>query len=153
MDISAFLLLAVLVVVIAFFIARPLLNKEKEKRLENSGLSSLLAERDRVLDSLADLDLDHSLGKIPEEEYPTRRSELVQRGAAVLRKIDEFQVATAGEPGKDKKPSVLTDEQIEDLVSKRRSAQMDHAAGFCPQCGRPVLKSDQFCPQCGKPLV
>ena len=33
-----------------------------------------MAERDRVINSLQELDFDFKLGKIPEEDYPVQRS-------------------------------------------------------------------------------
>jgi predicted amidophosphoribosyltransferase len=37
-------------------------------------------------------------------------------------------------------------------LAARRRARQDKSAGFCPQCGSPVQKSDLFCPRCGKAL-
>ena len=37
---------------------------------EEHELSALMAERDRVINSLQELDFDFKLGKIPEEDYP-----------------------------------------------------------------------------------
>lgn len=49
-----------------------------------------MAERDRVINSLQELDFDFKLGKIPSEDYPTQRTKLLERGADVLRKIDSL---------------------------------------------------------------
>jgi hypothetical protein len=43
----------------------------------------------------------------------------------------------------------ITDDDIEDIVAKRRSARKEQTSGFCPKCGKAVLLSDRFCPSCG----
>ncbi len=55
--------------------------------------SALLAERDRVLTALQDLDFDNALGKVPVEIYREQRGLLLQTGASVLRRLDEMNVA------------------------------------------------------------
>jgi predicted amidophosphoribosyltransferase len=45
---------------------------------------------------------------------------------------------------------VDADDDIESLIAARRSERKEKSAGFCPNCGRPILSSDRFCPHCGK---
>ena len=68
MDIgSIFLILAILVPVV-IFITRPILEHSATVVTdEEHQYSALLAERDRVLLALQELEFDHDLGKIPEE--------------------------------------------------------------------------------------
>ena len=56
--------------------------------------------------------------------------------------------ADAGAAQTDK----VSDEDLEEMIAKRRTARKDKAAGFCPKCGKPVMTSDSFCPNCGRPL-
>jgi hypothetical protein len=147
---SVFLLLFVLLLV-AFYVARPFVTRVRSVRAADQALSTLLAERDRVLTALQELDFDYTLGKIPADDYPAQREALVQRGAAILRQLDERGVA-------DKKPAsrlpapASTDDDLEDLIARRRSARKEKTGGFCPQCGKTVLLSDRFCPKCGYSL-
>jgi hypothetical protein len=113
------------------------------------------------------LDFDFNLGKVPEEAYPEQRAELLQRGAAVLQKLDELappaasrktaasaataRIERAAAAG-DVASKVLADDRIESLLAARRAARRSKSAGFCPRCGKPVLTSDRFCPNCGKSL-
>jgi ribosomal protein S27AE len=39
------------------------------------------------------------------------------------------------------------------LIASRRRERLEKAAGFCPQCGKPVQISDKFCPRCGASLL
>jgi rubrerythrin len=47
----------------------------------------------------------------------------------------------------------FSDTDLEEMLAARRSARKEKAAGFCPNCGKPVMKSDKFCPSCGKTLI
>lgn len=180
MDIGSILLLLALLVLTGLFIARPLIDREAvvvspEDDQQEHKISTLLAERDRVLTALQELDFDNALGKIPEQDYPVQRALLLQQGADVLRKLDEYdQVAPAndieerieeaiaerraisvGQAETDPESMLVmdVDDEVEVQLAKRKRARQDKSAGFCPQCGRPVQKSDSFCPKCGYALA
>lgn len=168
MDIGAILLFLAVLILTVLFISRPFLEARKPASvLQGHELSSLLAERDRVITALQELDFDNSLGKIPAEDYPQQRAELLQRGADVLRKIDALspQSASSGDAEKRIEAAIAArradasiqasqgvdaDDDIESLIAARRSERKEKSAGFCPNCGRPILSSDRFCPHCGK---
>ena len=183
MDIGSVLLLLALLVLIGLFIARPLLNPETvnatpEADQKEHELSTLLAERDRVLTALEELDFDNALGKIPSEDYAGQRARFVAQGADVLRQLDELNgdtsedeierrieeaiaarritTSTAAETEAMPQPQpvlVDADDEVEVQLAARRRSRQDKSAGFCPQCGRPVQQSDQFCPKCGNALA
>jgi NADH pyrophosphatase NudC (nudix superfamily) len=46
----------------------------------------------------------------------------------------------------------VTDEDLEELISKRRSIRNEKTSGFCPNCGKPLLQSDRFCYCCGQAI-
>lgn len=152
MDIVAiFLALAVLILVGAYLYAPFLRGYGKSVTAEERELSSLLAERERVLSSLQELDFDFKLGKIPEGEYPDQRMGLLQKGADILRKIDALSTEHPREAARTGAKK-LTDAQIESMISKRRAERKGKFDGFCPKCGKPVMTTDRFCPSCGKAL-
>jgi hypothetical protein len=156
MDLAAILFLVALLLAVSLYLVTPLMNNRTTRRREETQeVSSLLAERERLLNALQELDFDFQLGKIPEEDYPEQRADLLQRGAEVLKKLDALaasrpplvpQKAAAGAEGG------LTDDQVESMLAARRRARKTKAAGFCPRCGKSILVTDQFCPHCGKPL-
>lgn len=185
MDIGSIFLILGLLLVVGLFVARPLLEERSaDLSQEDHEISSLLAERDRLLTALQELDFDNSLGKIPEDEYPAQRALLMQRGVEVLRRLDALQAdgytggeeerldaavaarrvetasqlvtaAANGSPVRVK-PTPLAvgqDDDLETLIATRRRDRNEKAAGFCPQCGGAVQKSDLFCPKCGKKLT
>jgi len=140
MDLINSLLLLVLVIVpIILFVTQPLTRRRRLKVEGSQALSTLLAERDRVLNALKELDFDHSLGKIPVEEYPQQRANLVQHGAQVLRQIDQL-------------APVAMEDEAESLVARRRKTRQGGSGLTCSHCGRPLLNSDRFCPGCGQPV-
>ncbi len=133
---------------------------------EEHELSALLAERDRVINSLQELDFDYKLGKIPEEDYPAQRASLLQNGADILRRIDpsprsqpphRIWMPASKKPlppavqSVDGKPAV-SDDDLEVDDPARRKGRKEKSSGFCPKCGKPVMVSDRFCPSCGKSL-
>jgi rubrerythrin len=163
MDISALFLLFLVVAIVTLFITRPVRTAQPGGH-DDQLKSVLLAERERVLNSLSELDADQQLGKIPEEDYQPQRTLLVERGADVLRRLDglaaaqpEARKARQAPPlkkGATKAAAgVVDDEALEDLLARRRSALREKTAGFCPGCGKPVLKSDKFCPACGRAIA
>lgn len=179
MEIGAVLLLAAVVIGVGFFVAIPFMEGRRAAAGDPSGgyaaatsdqeLSALLAERDRLINTLQELDFDYTLGKIPAEAYPAQRDELLRNGADVLRRIDGLDASRS--PGGSDAESrieaavaarradaslqlapalVPIDDEIESRVAARRSERKDQSGGFCPNCGKPVLSSDRFCPHCGK---
>jgi hypothetical protein len=148
--VSIFLLLAV-VLLVAFFVSTPLLVQKRNVRRDDLAFSSLMAERDRVLSAIQELDFDHTLGKIPEDEYPIQREVLVKKGVGILRQLDEYEGVSKKTPRKPSPvPPIANDDEIEDLIASRRSGRKEKMGGFCPNCGNPMLLSDRFCPKCGQ---
>jgi rubrerythrin len=95
MDIAAIFLTLAILVLVAIYLYAPLARRyARPVTEEEHELSALMAERDRVINSLQELDFDFGLGKIPSEDYPTQRTNLLQKGADILRKIDAL---TSGE--------------------------------------------------------
>lgn len=161
MEPVALFLLVILLGVIVLFVTRPFFKRRRVRAGEsNREISSLLAERERLLTALEELDFDQSLGKIPDEDYPTQRALLLQKGADVLRQLDTLTAETKSRSGRisqshvsaTKPVAALSEEDLEDLLARRRNTRKDKTAGFCPKCGKPVLQSDAFCPSCGNTL-
>jgi len=175
MELTAIFFSLAVLILVGMFLYAPF-TQQHARRLteEEHELSALMAERDRVINSLQELDFDFNLGKIPEEDYPTQRASLLQKGADILRKIDSLALPTssgraAGDDGQDAEARLekaiaarradgsaaktgLSDDELESLISSRRKGRKDRSAGFCPKCGKPVMVTDRFCPSCGKSL-
>jgi hypothetical protein len=168
MDIGSILLIFGILLLTVLYISQPLTRKQATLVSEEEReYSSLLADRDRVLKTLQDLDFDYTLGKIPEERYPIERSALLQRGAEILQQLDQYKgqkikdlthVSLEAELGTVEKgpavlqPQSLADDDLETMIANRLRAREGRSNGFCPQCGHAVQKSDRFCPKCGHAL-
>ena len=166
MQLTAILVSLALLILVAVYLYAPFIQKRARRVTEEEHeLSALLAERDRVVNSLQELDFDYKLGKIPEEDYPAQRASLLQSGADILRKIDTIAPEPASAQDVDArieraiaahradapvaKPEV-SDDDLESMISARRKGRKEKSSGFCPKCGKPVMVSDRFCPSCGK---
>lgn len=163
---SVFLILAVLIIT-GMYLYAPFTSRARTiyNNNEEHELSALKAERDRVINSLQELDFDFKLGKVPAEDYPEQRQTLLQKGAEILRQLDEIEKTFASpdveariEKAAAKKradassETELDDKEIEIMIKERRKQIKNKSAGFCPKCGKPVLVTDKFCPSCGKAL-
>jgi hypothetical protein len=161
--VSIFFALGILILV-GVFLYMPFLERRARRVTEEEHESStLMAERERVVNSLQELEFDYSLGKVPEEDYPAQRANLLQKGADILRRLDELAPVKA-QNDKDARleraiaarrkngAGAATDDDIESMISSRRKGRKEKSAGFCPKCGKPVMASDRFCPACGKTL-
>ncbi len=153
MEVTAILLTLGVFLLAAAFVARPLMGNYRSSMVNDRARSHLLAERERLLNALRELEFDYSLGKVPAEEYPLQRAELVRQGAEVMRQLDEINASRRG----GRKPQAVqpvTDEVdvIEEHIARRRAERAEKADGFCPHCGKVVLAADRFCSHCGQAL-
>jgi hypothetical protein len=174
MDIGSILLLVALIVVVGAYIASPLRVRHGRKALSQVDieLSQLLAERERILDALAELDFDNEMEKVPDELYPVQREALLKRGAAVLRLLDERVGGNGSDEVSDPDHAerleraarirAMDDDPLEALIAARRAKQgpisatpaadSKQTAKFCSNCGDAIQPGDQFCPSCGQKL-
>jgi hypothetical protein len=175
MELAAiFFSLAILIVVGVYLYAPFMERRAKQVTQEEHELSALMAERDRVINALQELDFDFKLGKIPEDDYPEQRATLLQKGADILRRIDSLTPPSpsgrgAGGEGQDAEVRLekaitarradaplakaeIADDELEAIIVARRKVRKKKTAGFCPKCGKPVMVTDRFCPFCGKSL-
>ncbi len=164
MDIGSVLLLLAMALVVAAFVGRPL----RERRVveyhvqEDHVRSHLLAERERILEALTELDFDNDMGKIPDEIYPAQREALLRKGAETLRELDALQQTESTESELEARIERAarvrgkSDDPLEALIADRRSKKSQKiqpssssSAKFCPDCGQAIQPGDRFCASCG----
>ncbi len=179
--IGALFLILALAILIALFVGRPFINRffaradaegagSQEMSPAEHRRSSLLADRDQVIGALQELEFDNTLGKVPEEDYPVQRAELMQHGAEILRQLDALKGVDSPAEGQ----SQSAEERISAAVAARRAdaasltASTEKAA--MPANGNGVHadrledliasrrrqraeKSAGFCPKCGRPVT
>ena len=169
MDIGSILLILGILILVVLYITQPLVKRQAIIISQDEHhYSALLAERDRILTALQELDFDYQLGKIPESSYPSQRAILLQQGADTLRQIDEYHGESTVDSLDDRVEAAIEDrrqetreaetisdqdEELEEMIANRRRVRNGKSGGFCPQCGNPVQRSDQFCSKCGNTLA
>jgi hypothetical protein len=168
MQLTAIFFTLAILILVAIYLYAPFMDRRARRVTEEEHeLSALMAERDRVINSLQELDFDFKLGKIPDEDYPAQRAGLLQKGADILRRIDSLAPQITSEQDADAriekaitarradasvvKPEI-SDDDLESMIAARRRGRREKSSGFCPKCGKPVMVSDRFCPSCGKSL-
>jgi hypothetical protein len=164
MEPTAILLILTVLLLAAAFIGRPFYIKDarysrKLNPAEGAAKdkfdhihSSLLAEKERILSSIQELDFDYSLHKVPEDLYPVQRGELLQQAAGLLKELENmgFTQETKSTSTSKSSNKVATDyDELEEMIAKRKTEIKEKSSGFCPRCGRAIQESDRFCPKCG----
>ncbi len=167
MDIAALFFTLSVLTLVGVYIAQPYVRRgRRHGRREDHERSALLAEYDRTVNALQEMDFDYTLGKIPEEDFSKNRSELLVRGADLLRRLDALQPQPEGHDAQGRVEAAVAarradaaangpalapeDDDLEAMIARRRKMRKEKSAGFCPKCGKPIQVSDRFCPSCGK---
>ncbi len=159
MDIGALLFSLALVLLVAAYILQPLRSTaHANSGRSNRELSALKAERDRVFDSIQEIDMDYTMGKLPDEHYRNQRQALVSEGARILREIDELQ--PIDEPQTAAESASVKEAELEAAVAKMRNKNnpepapviADPKKDVCPNCREPIYQGDRFCSNCGAAL-
>ena len=141
MELASLMLALALFMIVAAFVLHPILQPAPPE--SDAEANFLQARRARVLTALADLDFEHTTGKIDQADYETERSLLVADGVAVLKQLDEAGL-TAPETVDD------LDTRIEETIGSIRQTASAPAASknSCPQCNAATGINDRFCATC-----
>jgi rubrerythrin len=168
MDIGAIFFTLAVVTLVGMYVGQPFIQRRgRHASKEDHEYSTLMAEYDHVVNTLQELDFDNSLGKVPAEDYPRQRAELLAKGAELLRRIDEMEPQKTGHDAESRleaavasrradasteRAADLDDDDLESMIAARRKTRKEKSVGFCPKCGKPIQISDRFCPSCGKAI-
>jgi hypothetical protein len=141
------IIVAVLISILAVLaVAYPLLAQMGEHGPATSSaadaLEELLAERDAAFQALRDLNFDHQIGKITDEDFVVFEANLKESAANALRALDRWESETDSE----------VDLLLERAVAARR-AVLGTPGLACRNCGRPSAAGDAFCAGCGQPIT
>lgn len=154
------LAIGVLALVAIGFVAFPLVRPRRDD-VEHSGvaddgaggegdpvLAELLNQRDATYRAIKEIEFDHAIGSLSEEDYRDLRERYKLKALGLLKAIKEREqqmrlgVAARDEPA--------ASDAIERAVSRRR-ARKD--ASTCPRCGDATTPGARFCPSCGYELA
>ncbi len=141
-----FIVLAILLSAAAVLgVAYPILAKARAnvpgRASAQEQLAELLAQREAAFQALRELQFDHRVGKITDEDFVAFEANLKQHAAETLRALDRWEAEA--------------DAQLERLIErelKQRRAAARATGLRCPTCGRPAEPEDRFCAACGAAL-
>jgi hypothetical protein len=165
MVIGSIFLLFALAIVVFLFIFLPLLEPsgpdelvvKREVQQQECRRSALLADRDRLLNTLLELDADNELKKIPSDDYARTRAKLVKEAADILRRLDEMNLinhqqiaATAQTVDEDELERMIASRKRELSVSAVSLPNKDGKTTYCQCCGNPLMPGDKYCSVCGR---
>ena len=149
MTASALVIVLFIFILTGLIVLRPFLEKGDGSIKASSGVyDSLLAEQERLLAAIEELDLDLELDKISSTEHQQDRQNLLTQAADVLRELDRYSKPKQ-EKVKREKIDLSTDEQLEELIKERRDQIEAQRTEKCSSCGEMIGPDDQFCSSCG----
>ena len=108
-------------------------------------LEDLYARRDTLYASIRELEFDHQVGKITDEDYKRLRARLTREAADLLRHIEEVKSTQSAVRER-------LEARVRDLL-QRTSAAVQATTPVADAASPPVAEEPRFCTQCGAPLV
>ena len=180
MDIVVALVGLAIAVIVAVYIAQPLILKTRVKTAApESPRDKLLAERGALYATIRDLELDFQTGKLVEADYRAMRETYAARGVEILKELDAMNVGPQEARSKRQKAvaddieatvqarrrtkpqaagRMAEEDEIEAAIRARRQTKISdqqstisHPA--CPSCGTLFDPADRFCGKCGAALT
>lgn len=122
--------LAALIVIGALFLTLRISEKQLPPEESVTPIKPLEDAKQRIYESLRDLQFEYRLGKLSDADYQTSKLELQKELGRVLQQMDE--AAPAGKAG----------------VVKAAAPK----GNVCPHCGASFKEQLKFCGECGKPM-
>jgi hypothetical protein len=151
MTMTSLFIVLLIFILSGIFIMRPFFVKSDFSGRSSSSIhDSLIAERERLLSAIEELDLELELTKISAEEHSRNRDLLLAEAAEVIKKLDKKK-----KTGKKKKHTPALEESVDDLekmITARRKEIQKEKTRSCPACGEGIKQGDQFCSNCGESL-
>ena len=141
-----FVCLALLVVFVAAVVHPVLAAPLTWRRQTGSARRRLeLTERkEQLFASIKELEFDHRVGKISQDDHDSLRAELESQAVEVLSGLHRLD---AQDP--DRGLHLRIEEDVRVLASDREAARPCADSGSCPDCGRAREPGHRFCPDCG----
>jgi hypothetical protein len=155
MDIGALLVVAAILIFVISFIVKPFREDISEARTGASqDISQLLSERERLMTAIIELDFDHELGKVLEDDFNNQRGNLSARTVLVMKELDEIRGTDNDESTEVLiKSKRYKSDDIEKMIAARKKIKgKTNKTIFCSECGTKIITGDKFCTSCGTAL-
>ena len=150
MELGSLLVVILLFFLSGLFVLRPfLIRTESSGRAGATLRDSLVADKERLLQAIEEIDLEYELNKISSEEHTRSRDLLMSEAAGVLKELDKLPKTRSQ---KKVKSAPAEDDTLEKMIAERRKHLQKDRQTRCPHCGEAVAHGAQFCSQCGGAL-
>ncbi len=104
-------------------------------------LENLVTRRDATYAAIKELESDHAMGKLSDQDYRVMRAKYETRAVGILQELDGLS-ATQSRPARTYENGEVIEQQVRQL---RKNPS-------CPKCGTPHEPNDAFCAKCGTVL-
>ena len=145
-------LLATLGAIVVAFVLLPIFSSENPGT--RFGLDAVEREqvdlsdtKNRLLESIKDLDFEKDAGKVSDRDYQAARDDYMTQVAAVMARLDEL----APEPAK-KSGAKKSDATGPTLACPSCKETNPQGSKFCLECGTALAAESPQCASCGEPL-
>ncbi len=101
----ALLIAPILFIGVVLYIAYPLLQEEKKRSAPEDHVTEqekALREKEDIIDSLKDIDMDFRMGKLSTQDYQSLKGDFEQRAVGIFQRVQSLQ-AESGKIGKKKR--------------------------------------------------
>ena len=135
-------LLILIFVGCVWFVGSPLLQVVGSRKKDSSKpLEDLKLRKEEVLATLKELELDHQMKKMSDEDFNLVFAETFEKGKDLLKEIEDYRL-----PVDESSPS----EGDACVAPTLRTSDVKNVSPkFCHQCGVSLLTGARFCSQCG----
>jgi zinc ribbon protein len=140
-----YLALVLIIVGVGLFVAAPLFENARggARRRTDVERSRLEHERDLAVQGLRDLEFDHEMRKLSEQDWTELKRNLEARALRAMAALEKLDKAATDRRGSIRKvPARIADTAPVPVQT----------AKFCPACGKPVAAKANFCGECGAVL-
>jgi hypothetical protein len=134
--------------------------------VDDDRLADLLVRKDTLLRAIKELEFDHEMGKVSEEDYQRFAARLRRQALGIMEQIDKVAPASAaldakleGEIAHFRQVQANTASDLAESSARNGGIRRDEAASaastgakYCSQCGKPVGPNHKFCAECGAPV-
>jgi hypothetical protein len=104
-------------------------------------VDELLAQREAAFQALRELNFDHRVGKVSDDDFVVFEANLKETAAAALKALDDWEAQADQSLG-----------PVLERANAARRASVPGGERRCSSCGQPALAEDRFCAACGAAL-
>jgi hypothetical protein len=150
-----YVVVLMLILVAISAVAWPLLNPARPSTTADGELSpeleELAGQRDTAYQAIRELEFDHQLGNLSQQDYQALRERYRTEAAGILRQLERAK-------GPEKEAVAVAARAVSPRVAQARKERKASETAIaadgraCPACGKSVPAADRFCWHCGASL-